>query len=910
MKDTQENYKIRSKSKENHITKTKKTQEYWGLTNNLRKEKNGITLIALVVTIVVLLILAGITMNMLFNNGGLFEIANQGKPAYEIGALKDRINNVIADWYIDKGIDSTTKIDELWDKMVADDIIDNPEEDVEGPEKEGDYDSYDISTNEGYIVEILVTPDGEIIIGDVIEGDGLPPKIEEVKTSPTSNSIAVEVTMKRFENGTISYYYKKETEKEEEYKKLKEEVTDLTADFTGLEQNVVYNIKIVAKNENGSTEKVVKEITGELKGSISQKGETEWNNGKATIHLETETQNVSIMYQINGIEGSYLPYNDEQGITGLEHGDKVYAVLSDGSNITDYTSIDIIDGKNPTVTVSKKTVTTNSIQVQVSSSDAEWGMPSVVTYNYYIKTTGGSYSTTATHTGTETSYTFTGLTQNISYDVKVTTSDKAGNVGEGEAKNITTETVGGATGDLQEGNIIASEPTWSGGQASITLSKGKGVASNLSIEYQVGGVEEGKWTTGTSVTGLSHNSIVYARLTDGVNKGSYASVTILDGVNPQQATISLSGTSTTTTGSVTATVTHKDNESGVKIASCKWVYNTTSSKIGTNASSYTNTFSSNGQTITLSASSVGTYYLHVLTVDKAGRTTETVSPGVTVTQLVTGITVSPTSITIEEGETTQLTATISPSNASNKTLTWSSNNTSVATVSSNGLVTAKAEGTATITVKTTDGSNKSATSSITVVNSNEAPTTPTVNFSSKTTNSITVTAKGTDPDGDNLTYTLYTSTSSSSGFTSKATKSASSGSTVTLTASNLSQYTYYYYYVTVTDGELTTTSATSTAVRTYCPGNTTYCPGGNDDREITCPTCGGGRSIYVCFNCGRVYSYKNDGYCDTCKRYWLGPEICTTCKGEGVIEGTPMPCVHGYYSAHYYCSHGYTSQHD
>ena len=45
------------------------------------KEKNekGITLIALVVTIIVLLILAGITINLLFSNGGIFDIAKNMK---------------------------------------------------------------------------------------------------------------------------------------------------------------------------------------------------------------------------------------------------------------------------------------------------------------------------------------------------------------------------------------------------------------------------------------------------------------------------------------------------------------------------------------------------------------------------------------------------------------------------------------------------------------------------------------------------------------------------------------------------------------------------------------------------------------------------------------------------------------
>ncbi|MDC0584768.1 DNRLRE domain-containing protein [Bacteroidales bacterium] len=80
---------------------------------------------------------------------------------------------------------------------------------------------------------------------------------------------------------------------------------------------------------------------------------------------------------------------------------------------------------------------------------------------------------------------------------------------------------------------------------------------------------------------------------------------------------------------------------------------------------------------------------------------------------VTGVTVSPISLSLEIGESSNLTETVSPSNATNKSVTWSSNNTSVATVNSNGLVTAQGEGNATITVKTNDG-NKTATCAITV----------------------------------------------------------------------------------------------------------------------------------------------------------------------------------------------------
>lgn len=80
---------------------------------------------------------------------------------------------------------------------------------------------------------------------------------------------------------------------------------------------------------------------------------------------------------------------------------------------------------------------------------------------------------------------------------------------------------------------------------------------------------------------------------------------------------------------------------------------------------------------------------------------------------VTSVSLSSTSETLTIGGTKQLTQTVLPVNATNKNVTWTSSNTSVATVSSSGLVTAKAVGTTTITVKTADG-NKTATCSITV----------------------------------------------------------------------------------------------------------------------------------------------------------------------------------------------------
>ena len=81
---------------------------------------------------------------------------------------------------------------------------------------------------------------------------------------------------------------------------------------------------------------------------------------------------------------------------------------------------------------------------------------------------------------------------------------------------------------------------------------------------------------------------------------------------------------------------------------------------------------------------------------------------------VSKVTLNKTGATLMKNETLALKATVTPSNAANKAVTWKSSNTKIATVSSSGKVTAKSPGTATITCTAKDGSGKKATCKITV----------------------------------------------------------------------------------------------------------------------------------------------------------------------------------------------------
>jgi len=82
--------------------------------------------------------------------------------------------------------------------------------------------------------------------------------------------------------------------------------------------------------------------------------------------------------------------------------------------------------------------------------------------------------------------------------------------------------------------------------------------------------------------------------------------------------------------------------------------------------------------------------------------------------LVSSVALDASSCTLNSGANNQLTATVLPANAYDKSVSWKSSNTTVATVSSTGLVTAKAAGQATVTCTTQDGSGKLATCAVTV----------------------------------------------------------------------------------------------------------------------------------------------------------------------------------------------------
>ena len=137
-----------------------------------------------------------------------------------------------------------------------------------------------------------------------------------------------------------------------------------------------------------------------------------------------------------------------------------------------------------------------------------------------------------------------------------------------------------------------------------------------------------------------------------------------------------------------------------------------------NASNPTVTWSSSDDAIAtvdanglVTAVAAGTAIITASTTDGSNLSA---SCEVTVKQLAVSLTLDKTAAEVTVGETLLLNATVLPDNTSNPAVTWSSSNDAVATVDANGLVTAVASGTATITATTADGSNLTASCSVTV----------------------------------------------------------------------------------------------------------------------------------------------------------------------------------------------------
>ncbi len=486
--------------------------------------------------------------------------------------------------------------------------------------------------------------------------------------------------------------------------------------------------------------------------------------------------------EIEDIPGDTTTYK----ISGLEPNTKYYFEVS--PETWDHGQFDYIykrvnvttkagaNAPNPPTNVSATAVSDTAIQLSWSASSNASG--------YYVRRGSSQIEVSGKNT---TTYTYTNLNPNTTYTFYVS----AYNSSSVESERVKVQ---GSTSEVSLGTVTGVRQT---GSTTNSISLGWNSLTNATsydVYWRATTAGSGAWdsanTSSTSYTitnlvaGNSYEVCVVGKKgttrgtqSDSVIMSTNASSTVaVTGVTLDRTSLSM------TAGSVSEALTETVLPSNASNKAVTWT--------SSNASVAT---VSNG---IVTPKAAGTTVITVKTND--GNYTATCNVTVSSQIIpVTGVTLNKNSTTLGVGGATEtLTATVSPSNATYKGVSWNSSNASVVTVSSSGVLTPKAAGTATVKVSTDDG-NYTATCQVTVqaeLAISEHPTSQTATDGSSVTMKVTAVG-GTG----SYSYQWYRASSQ----TATGTK-VSTSRNYTFTAS--STYDGYYYYCTVTSGSDSVTS--------------------------------------------------------------------------------------------------------
>ena len=296
----------------------------------------------------VLLILAGITITFLLNDGGIFSKAQRSKEQTRIGELLDKFNVS----------EATVALEKLGKPSLEDFIhqVQNKEGYVTEAEKQEEG-YYQVTTEDGYVFEVSIiegSSTNDIIIEYVGKEGKVLPIIKRIEVSATSTSITGKVTVSRLGNGTLKYYYKLKTATDSEYKEIIKINSEMEAiQETGIIAGEEYVIKVVAKNDAGEVEGKAEvtatkifamSITLDKSEETLKLGDIDTVSLIATILPENAT-NKNIVWESSNTAVATV---DNTGIvTGRASGTAIItAATTDGSNKTATCTITV---KVPTV---------------------------------------------------------------------------------------------------------------------------------------------------------------------------------------------------------------------------------------------------------------------------------------------------------------------------------------------------------------------------------------------------------------------------------------------------------------------------------------------------------------------------------------------------------------------------------
>lgn len=243
----------------------------------LNATQKGITLIALIITIIILLILAGVTINVLIGENGLLNTAKEAGEKYEKAAIKEELESVILDIQISNYMNITMKdiIDELPIKCPGVEWIDTDQD-----EPIGEYKGYEFKVKSDYTVEIL----------GIAQGDR--PEITKVEIQRNGDpieSVNIKVTVKVGEGRTVTSVI------EEKSNTNLEQNANGTYSLNGITENGIYIIKVTdsagkTRTKNVEINEFKVKVTVNTDGNGTANGTGEYKAGEKISLQATANQ--------------------------------------------------------------------------------------------------------------------------------------------------------------------------------------------------------------------------------------------------------------------------------------------------------------------------------------------------------------------------------------------------------------------------------------------------------------------------------------------------------------------------------------------------------------------------------------------------------------------------------------------
>ena len=388
------------------------------------KRNYGITLIALVITIIILIILAGVGINLVFGNNGIIKISEEGRTKHEIAEVTEELEMYVSEWVTDNASTGISLVDFLRNKGL------DYEETDEGIEIFINRYSIIVDKNGIPVREAKNTKTRPQVSNIQILKDGVLPEDYSVLVGEpvqisfnvtvqegTITSVGEGVT---FENGVATY-----TTTGYEMKKT----FTITVEYNGEITTRNVTIDVSKKYEITEPEIIIKSQSEVILQKSTDNTISNFTNQDAIVEVNYWTTDSRFIKEISIDDAEYTPY---AGPVTISKNSKIKAKIR--TSIEKETELQVIsiDKLEPTsaVVTPNDLISSTELEIQVAATDAdateEYSKSDMKYYKYYVSKNG---SPVATSDLEETNkWTASGLTVGETYDIYAEAYDAAGNM--------------------------------------------------------------------------------------------------------------------------------------------------------------------------------------------------------------------------------------------------------------------------------------------------------------------------------------------------------------------------------------------------------------------------------------------------------------------------------------------------